>query len=58
MYFSGVTITTTGFGDIEPVTFIARMASLYESVTGVLFIGLSLAVYLSNSPLRAPPNEH
>ncbi len=50
IYFSGVTITTTGFGDIQPCSSAARLAALFESITGVLFIGLSLAVYLATKP--------
>ena len=53
LYFSGVTVTTTGFGDIHPSETPARIASLFESVTDVLFIGLSLAVYLSSRPAPA-----
>lgn len=42
-YFSLITLTTVGFGDIYPVHPLARMLVSLEAVTGVLFIGLSMA---------------
>ena len=41
-YFSVVTITTLGYGDILPKTDIAMLLAASESVLGVLFIGLFL----------------
>ena len=37
-YFSFVTLTTLGFGDISPVSDIARTACWLEAVTGQLFL--------------------
>lgn len=42
-YFSFVTLTSTGFGDVLPLTPIARGLANLESVTGVLFV----AVFIS-----------
>ena len=42
-YFSMITLTTIGYGDIYPVAPLARMLVTLEGVTGVLFIGLSMA---------------
>lgn len=47
VYFSGVTITTTGFGDLVPISTAPRLAALAEAVSGVFFIALSLATYLA-----------
>jgi len=41
-YFSATTITTLGFGDITPVTTVARVLAGIEAVTGVVLIGLFL----------------
>lgn len=41
-YFSAVTITTLGFGDIAPISDKARWAVALESILGIIFIGLFL----------------
>jgi hypothetical protein len=41
-YFSAVTITTLGFGDITPVTSLARALTGLLAVSGVVLIGLFL----------------
>ena len=50
LYFSGVTITTTGFGDVYPQSSGARALTVFEAITGLLFVALTLAVYLSAKP--------
>jgi hypothetical protein len=42
-YFSLVTLTTTGFGDIVPVSPIARVFSALEGASGVLYIAITVA---------------
>ena len=42
VYFSVVTITTLGYGDITPSSYIARLFTAVEAVIGVLSIGLFL----------------
>jgi hypothetical protein len=41
-YFSAITITTLGFGDITPVSSWARLLVGSEAVSGVVLIGLFL----------------
>ena len=41
-YFSAVTVTTLGFGDIVPLTGRARLYVTLESIAGVIIIGLFL----------------
>ncbi len=48
VYFSGVTMTTTGFGDFSPVNEFARYTTLYETLVGILFLTMALSVYLSS----------
>jgi hypothetical protein len=52
LYFSAVTITTLGFGDIVPVTTESRLLVTAEAVAGVVFIGLFL-----NAIARRRPSE-
>jgi hypothetical protein len=42
-YFSFVTLTTVGYGDILPVTPVARGLANLEAVAGVLFVGVFIA---------------
>ncbi len=47
IYFSSMTITTTGFGDFAPVSWAAKLATIYEAVIGIVFLALALASYLA-----------
>ncbi|MBL4638670.1 MAG: two pore domain potassium channel family protein [Proteobacteria bacterium] len=40
IYFSVITITTLGYGDISPVTETARLISAVEALSGIVLIGL------------------
>lgn len=42
IYFSVVTITTLGYGDITPITEIARSLTALQSLMGIILIGLFL----------------
>lgn len=42
LYFSVVTITTTGYGDIYPISNTARVLVAFESISGVFFAGMFL----------------
>ncbi len=42
-YFSFTTMTTLGYGDIEPVSRVARIMSMGEAVVGQLFIAILIA---------------
>lgn len=43
LYLSLATLTTLGYGDIVPVTPIARMLAALEAVAGVLYIAITVA---------------
>jgi hypothetical protein len=43
LYFSFSTLTTTGFGDIVPLTRVARSAAIVESIIGQLFLAILIA---------------
>ena len=43
IYFSFVTLTTLGYGDILPVSGIARSLVIVEAITGVMFIAIMIS---------------
>jgi hypothetical protein len=47
IYYSFVTLTTLGYGDIVPVSQTARSLSVGESLTGQLYIAVLLAHLVS-----------
>ena len=47
LYFSLITLTTVGYGDIVPVTPAARVFAALEGAAGVLYIAITVAVTLS-----------
>lgn len=51
-YFSFVTLTTLGYGDISPVSRLAKSMAMLEAVTGVLYLATLIARLVSM--YRAP----
>jgi len=51
-YFSFVTLSTVGYGDITPVSRVARMLAAMEAMTGLLYMAILIArlVALYSSP--------
>jgi hypothetical protein len=47
LYFSLVTLTTVGYGDVLPLSGEARMLAALEAVTGVLYIAITVAILVS-----------
>jgi hypothetical protein len=54
-YFSFITLTTVGYGDIAPVAPVARMLAIMEAMTGTLFVGMLIARLVSL--YSAAPNQ-
>lgn len=54
LYFSLITLTTVGYGDITPVSDVARMLAALEALTGTLFVAVLIsrlvAVYSRSTP--------
>jgi hypothetical protein len=48
LYFSWITITTTGYGDIQPVGVIARALCMSEIGLGLMLLVVAVGTYLSN----------
>jgi hypothetical protein len=59
LYYSFVTLTTVGYGDITPISSAARALSNLESLVGVLYpavlIGRLLSKQVSGDALQPPP---
>ncbi|MFM0339213.1 potassium channel family protein [Paraburkholderia fungorum] len=60
IYFSFVTLTTVGYGDITPVTHIARSLAILEALIGQLYPAIVLARLVSlhvaaGDPRQDPP---
>jgi len=47
IYFSFITITTVGYGDIYPVSFIARSFVIIENIMGIFFIVFLFTIFIS-----------
>ena len=58
LYFSLITLSTIGYGDIVPLSGEARIVAALEGVTGVLYIAITVALLVSRfreEPLDSPP---
>jgi hypothetical protein len=55
-YFSFITLSTVGYGDITPVSKVARMLAAMEAMTGSLYVAVLIArlVALYSSPKSEP----
>lgn len=51
MYFSGITLSTAGFGDEQPVHPLIRLIAVIESFSGVGVLSLSIAYVLEVYPV-------
>jgi len=47
LYFSLVTLSTIGYGDVVPVSGEVRMLAALEGVTGVLYVAITVALLVS-----------
>jgi len=56
IFFSFVTLTTLGYGDITPVTARARSLALLEAVTGVLYLAVLVARLVSAYRFEVDPD--
>ena len=55
LYFSLITLSTIGYGDIVPLSGEARILAALEGVTGVLYIAITVAVLVSR--FRSEPSD-
>jgi len=58
MYYSFVTLTTVGYGDLTASTAIGRMLSVTEALVGQLYLVTVVAILVSNmGRSRNPASE-
>ncbi len=58
LYFSAVTITTTGYGDILPRTTKIRTLVMIESLLGIITVGAFISsLFMANTRPEVPINE-
>jgi hypothetical protein len=43
LYFSFITLSTVGYGDVTPVSKVARMLAATEAITGLLYVAVLIA---------------
>jgi hypothetical protein len=53
LYFSYVTLSTTGYGDLSPVTDFGRMTAVVEALTGQIYLVTVVALIVANLRPRA-----
>jgi voltage-gated potassium channel len=58
LYFSFITLSTVGYGDIIPVSEIARMLAMVEAMFGMFYVSLLIARLVSLYSSKSPPESH
>lgn len=53
IYYSGITITTTGYGDITPINWYPKFLAVYEVFCGVLLLVVCFAIYAARLGLSS-----
>jgi voltage-gated potassium channel len=58
-YFSFVTLSTVGYGDITPISRLTRMLAVTEAMTGMLYVTVLIArlVSLYSANIPQPPDQ-
>ena len=51
-YFSTITLTTVGYGDIVPVTSAARLVTGLEAIVGQLYLAVVIATLVGRASAR------
>ena len=57
LYFSALTITTLGYGDIQPISSLAKIVSVTESAAGVFAVVLVISRMVSLVPSSPTIND-
>jgi hypothetical protein len=57
-YFSFITLSTVGYGDITPVSKVARMLAATEAMTGLFYVAVLIARLVALYSTPATPKSH
>jgi voltage-gated potassium channel Kch len=57
LYFSVITLTTTGYGDITPVSSVARMLAMMEAITGTFYVAVLISRLVALYSVSASSTE-
>lgn len=62
-YFSFVTLCTVGYGDVAPLSTVARMLAVLETITGLSYVAVLIsrlvAIHCTGQHLSRPhPEDH
>jgi len=57
LYFSLITLSTIGYGDVVPLQGEARMVAALEGVTGVLYVAITVAMLVNAYRQQSQPSE-
>jgi voltage-gated potassium channel len=57
IYFSGVTISTLGYGEIHPTMWISQFLALYEVFSGLFLVVMAIGIYLDRAARPDSPPE-
>jgi hypothetical protein len=52
LYFSLITLSTVGYGDVVPISGEVRMLAAMEGITGVLYVAITVALLVSSYRAR------
>lgn len=58
LYFSFVTLTTTGFGDIVPLMRISRLVAMFEAITGQVYLVVMVASLVGMHVSKVASSRH
>lgn len=53
-YYSFITLSTVGYGDVSPVAPIARSISMLEAILGVMYVATMIARFIANHSNKDP----
>ena len=56
-YFSFITLTTVGYGDIVPISRVARMLAVMEAITGLFYMAVLISRLVAVYSSAPPPAE-